>query len=609
MAGPLLRAHVSHFIHGLLAAHPSPMLEVLRSAGAWHQLLSDDTAFGPPPSPLVPPQNTGMIRVDRAGMARVDSSAQPEAAATATSADGGGDGDGDVDDEGPGPWARKFAVSSRVLAAWLRAAELAGGGGGGGGSSGGGIGGGNESEVLALLDIIAARATQPFAASLLAPALERLLSTAPNSTAAALLRTDAPAKLASAAAQQVQRWGLHPAPPAAAPAVPSAGSVVWASPAVTAQAALLSLLGSALEGGGFALGAAALTAPELVDLLFRLLWAPQTRHLAVKSLTAIIASHCFPGGGLSKVSGGGGRAGTAAADESAAEVNEAWDALLRRYLQALPRAQEMAAGKSMGGGETGSSESLAQGLAPLNVLLGGLRAVLAGAGGGALRAHLAAPGGGEAYVQVTSLLNGEYGSAGAGAGEGDGDGAGAGAGAKVVLDVLATLRSLLAGSEAAAAAFGRDVGYGTFAAALRAAWGAAPVTEQLLRRVLELAVDGDYIDDIDDTRGEGGAPVISSRGGGGGSGSGQLIRNPGALPVLLSLLRRGGSGGSEAANIAANIELQTWALLALAQLLGESVASRAAADQADLLGNLLDWFPEAAGKAAGAYTRPLFSST
>ena len=68
-----------------------------------------------------------------------------------------------------------------------------------------------------------------------------------------------------------------------------------------------------------------------------------------------------------------------------------------------------------------------------------------------------APGGGEAYVQVTSLLNGEY--SGTGAGEG------------VVLDMLSTLRSLLAGSEAAAAAFGRDVGYGTFAAALRAAWG------------------------------------------------------------------------------------------------------------------------------------------
>ena len=35
-----------------------------------------------------------------------------------------------------------------------------------------------------------------------------------------------------------------------------------------------------------------------------------------------------------------------------------------------------------------------------------------------------------------------------------------------VLDVLYTLRSLLAGSEAAAAAFGRDVGYGTFAVGL-----------------------------------------------------------------------------------------------------------------------------------------------
>ena len=34
----------------------------------------------------------------------------------------------------------------------------------------------------------------------------------------------------------------------------------------------------------------ALTAPELVDLLFRLLWAPQTRALAVTALTALLTS-------------------------------------------------------------------------------------------------------------------------------------------------------------------------------------------------------------------------------------------------------------------------------------------------------------------------------
>jgi hypothetical protein len=32
--------------------------------------------------------------------------------------------------------------------------------------------------------------------------------------------------------------------------------------------------------------------------LHRYVWAPQTRALAVKSLVALITSHCLPGGGL-----------------------------------------------------------------------------------------------------------------------------------------------------------------------------------------------------------------------------------------------------------------------------------------------------------------------
>jgi hypothetical protein len=112
------------------------------------------------------------------------------------------------------------------------------GSGGGGGNSGGGNGG-NEPEVLAMLEAIAARAVQPSAAALLAPALARLLANAPRPTSVALLRTDAPAKLGAAAAAQVQRWGLHPAAAAAVTATaaglgeekdPAAAVAVAASP-------------------------------------------------------------------------------------------------------------------------------------------------------------------------------------------------------------------------------------------------------------------------------------------------------------------------------------------------------------------------------------------
>jgi hypothetical protein len=56
------------------------------------------------------------------------------------------------------------------------------------------------------------------------------------------------------------------------------------------------------------------------------------------------------------------------------------------------------------------------------------------------------------------------------------------------------------------------------AAALRAAWGDdAPVSRQLLRRVLELAVDGDFpdADEADDT---GNNTSPGAGGGGGGAG-------------------------------------------------------------------------------------------
>ena len=506
VATPLLRAHVAHFVRGVLSAHPRAMLEVLRSNGAWRQLLNDDAAFGPAPAPEPAGSNVGTV------------------------------------DEGAGPWATKFHVSSRVLAAWLKGAELAATAGGHvveDESSGGGPG--NEPEVLAMLEAIAARAVHPSAVTLLVSTLARLLSDAPVPTALALLRANAPATLGATITTQVRRWGLQDDPTSDPE---SSGD--------RARAAVLNLLTLSLDRGGAALGAAALNTSELVDLLFRLLWTPRTQALAVASLTRLITSQCLPGGGL------GG--------QSTAETKEPLDALLRRYLQALPQAQDMAVGR----GDATAMNGNGQGLGPLGAILGGLRDSLDGPNGAVLRAHLAADFDGEAYVQVTSLLNGAY--------------SGTALGQRVVLDVLVTLRSLLAGSEEAASAFGRDVGYTTFAAALRAAWGDAPVSMELIRRVLELAVDGDL-------------PGIDATGGDDG-GDGAVIRNPGALPVLLSLLRDSTRRGDGLAS-GDELRLQTLVLSILERLLGESVASRASADQADLLGELLDWFSSAAGRATG----------
>ena len=118
-------------------------------------------------------------------------------------------------------------------------------------------------------------------------------------------------------------------------------------------------------------------------------------------------------------------------------------------------------------------------------------------------------------------------------------------------------------------------GLQTLNAALRTAWGDAPASRTLLARVLQLAVDADFPED------------------GGYPGAGAVIRNPGVLPVITSLLR--GRGGWTAKALGADqATLRTWILDVFARLLADSVASRAAADQADLLGELLEWFADAA---------------
>ena len=546
LASALLHAHVARFTRALLHAYPSPAVNACRDAGAWTVLLSSDVAHGRAPATATPPLSAS-VDGDAA-------SESPEAKAKSA-----GDRSAAVVDDDASSWSIALKTSTLAIDAWFFAASVAGERGGhlAAASTSDHGGGGSEPEVSAMLDAIAARATQPRAASSLAAALTTTLSLAPRGTSVALLRAGAPSKLGAAAAAQVMLWGIHPAE------TDAAAEKEAASDAVAAQASVLSLLVSVLERGGAALGAAALTAPELVDLLFRLLWSPTARDLALKSIAALIASRYLPGG----VPGN--------THASAGEADAAWEATLRRYLETLPAAREIAAGR-------GPAVARGQGTAPLGSILSSLRAALDGPGGGALRAYIAGDSRGEAYVQVVSLLNGE--------GVDD---------ERVILDVLITLRSLLSGSEAAAAAFGDRVGYDTFAHALRAAWGDAPVTRTLLLRTLDLAVDGDFPDDENENENENDdAPAENpvSPGGGGGGGvnptwtAGQVIRNPGALSVLVSLLRVGRTG----ANAKGHGADVGWVLKALAKTLGESVASRAAADQADLLGELLDWFYVAA---------------
>ena len=450
-AGSLLRRHAAHFVHRLVASYPHVAIDVARGRSAWTQLLSHDC-------------------------------------------------------RSPG------GVSPGGVAAWLAGAAAAGDGGGHVTVDAGT--GGNEPEVTAMLDTIEARALQPAAVVVLAPALSRLLAAAPRPTSVAVLRADAAPRLAGVAKAQADAWGF--------PAAEGVASTIEA----LATRGVLEVLSTVLERGGPAVGAAATASGTVVDLMFELAWAPGTQGLAIRCLTALVAS----GAGVARAKG-------------------AWSALLRRYLQSLPRAREAAAGPSRDS-------------AALTALLAGLRAALAGPGGAAIRAHLAsAEANGEAYVQVISLLNGEYGDARVRE--------------LVVLDVLSTLRSLLAESEDAAAAFGRDVGYETLNAALRTAWGDAPASRTLLARVLQLAVDADFPED------------------GGYPGAGAVIRNPGVLPVITSLLR--GRGGWTAKALGADqATLRTWILDVFARLLADSVASRAAADQADLLGELLEWFADAA---------------
>lgn len=365
-ADRLLRAHVWYFLGNLLHARPKATVHALRNADAWHAVLDDDGGFGD---------------VDCESGSDVKD-------------EGTGDAMSSTMSSTSSPYSVLFGVSHRAAGLWLKAARIAGEVCGhitdpSNASVTGRDESGNAPEVLALLETLTARATQPNAAALLAPALGRLCEIAPRPTFVVLLRLDGPARLGAAARAQVRQWGSHPAAGAAATnttVLPDLGD----SSKLAAQTAVLSLLCAVLETGGASLGESALLAPTLHDLLFELLWVPHTRALALRSLVAIVGGHCVSGGGANG-STGGVNSGTNSTRR------DAWDGLVRRYLQLLPEAQALAAGTQT------------QYFAPLFDILRGLRTALNGPSGNALRTALALGATQNtqlAYVLVTSAMNG-----------------------------------------------------------------------------------------------------------------------------------------------------------------------------------------------------------
>ena len=229
-AGSLLRRHAAHFVHRLVASYPRVAIDVARGRGAWTQLLSHDCR-----SPGVRGSGLG------------------------------------------------FPVSPGGVAAWLAGAAAAGDGGGHVTVDAGT--GGNEPEVTAMLDAIESRALQPAAVVVLAPALSRLLAASPRPTAVALLRADAASRLAGVAKVQADAWGVT-----SVTSAEGVKGVEGVNVEALATRGVLEVLSTVLERGGPAVGAAATASGTVVDLMFELAWTPGTQGLAVRCLTALVAS-------------------------------------------------------------------------------------------------------------------------------------------------------------------------------------------------------------------------------------------------------------------------------------------------------------------------------
>ena len=194
-AGSLLRRHAAHFVHRLTASYPRVAIDVARGRGAWTQLLSHDCR-----SPGVRGSGLG------------------------------------------------FPVSPGGVAAWLAGAAAAGDVGGHVTVDAGT--GGNEPEVAAMLDAIEARALQPAAVVVLAPALSRFGGGAPTTSVAVPAPTP---RRDSRASRRLRRTRGASLPRKASRRIDA-----------LATRGVLEVLSTVLERGGPAVGAAA-TLGTVVD--------------------------------------------------------------------------------------------------------------------------------------------------------------------------------------------------------------------------------------------------------------------------------------------------------------------------------------------------------
>jgi len=360
------------------------------------------------------------------------------------------------------------------------------------------------SECDVLIGTITARAMQPGVIIRCCLALELFLKLSSHGASKALSEVEAPGRLAAALSAQLTCWGSDD--------ILFFGEAdgVLSTPQAVAMGATLGALRTCLEGPDV-LALSALNNDGVVDLIFNeLLWARSTRDVAISAVVSLI----------------GLRISTSSPNAGA--HRDAWSALARRYIQALPRAR-------------------GAGFELLQAMLQGLRSMLTNpnGSGASLREWLSSEGGGAEFVQIVGLCDGD-------------------AGECVALEVIASMQAIMSKSHASVATFEKVIGYETFMHAVQCARGLDCMSFALFLAFMNLIVDDKF--DIDNT-------VAASN---------VALRNSGALRTLLQLFK----------TLKVTSELKLNLYSSFIKLLSTSVTSKATAESAGALDYFLDWYTD-----------------
>lgn len=284
-------------------------------------------------------------------------------------------------------------------------------------------------ECNVLIGMVTSRAMQPSIVVRFCRVLELLLLDSSHSTSKALSEIEAPGRLAGALSAQLKCWGGDEV---------SDVEQEGARPVSVAIGSTLSALSACLNGPDV-LAVSALNNDGVPDLILNeLLWARSTRDFAISATISLI-----------------GRRVHGPSTHVTSAQREAWTTLIRRFIQALPRAR--------------SSD-----LELLTGMMSGLRQMLNnpnGSGAG-LRDWISAEDGAD-FVQIVALCDGD-------------------AGEQVALDVIGTVRAFISDSFSAAATFEVAVGYDTFMDAIQCARGTNTLSKPLFDALMSFAIDGEY---------------------------------------------------------------------------------------------------------------------